>query len=332
MASGKKTVIVALIGNTFVGICKFIAWGFSGSGAMLSEAIHSVADVSNQALLLLGIQRSEAEASRRFRYGFAAERYFWALISAVGIFFLGCGVTVYHGIHVIMDGHEAHPGIADYSILSIAFLVEGWTLWVAVKGINHDRKDTPFFEFLSKSADPTPIAVLLEDFVACLGALVALAGILLSEYFHSAWPDGIASITIGVMLGFVAVFLVYKNHALIVGTSVDHEIENAVVDYLKGRSTVERIFDVKSRVLSAENYRLKMEIEFEGAVLAERVIETLDLKEIHERVKDDPEALKAFLMEFGDKVVDELGDEVDRIEEEIREQVPEAQHIDIEAD
>lgn len=331
MASGKKTVLAALIGNSFIGICKFIAFGFSGSGAMLSEAIHSVADVTNQALLLLGIKRSEAGANTKHIYGYGAEKFFWALISAVGIFFLGCGVTIYHGIHTIMDGHTANTGPWDYGILTLSLVVEGWTLWVAVKGINQDRGDVPFMKFLRESADPTPIAVLLEDAAACLGLIIALMGIFAAQYLEIAAADGIASITIGVLLGFVAIFLVYKNHALIIGMSVNTEVEDRVVDYLNARNSVGKILDFKSRVLTSKDYRIKMEVEFNGEVLADKVLKDVDLKKVFEEFNDE-KALRDYLRGFSKTIIEELGDEIDRLEAGIRKAVPEAKHIDIEAD
>jgi solute carrier family 30 (zinc transporter), member 9 len=331
MASGKKTVIAALAGNSVIGVCKFIAFAFSGSGAMLSEAIHSVADVTNQALLLLGIKRSEAAATREYSYGYGSETFFWALISAVGIFFLGCGVTIYHGIHTLTGDHLSHPGMWDYGILTMSLVIEGWTLWVAVKGINVDRKDVPFMKFLRESADPTPIAVLLEDAAACLGLMIALIGILCGQIYESSIPDGIASITIGVLLGFVAVFLIYKNHGLIIGMSVDQNVEKKVVDYLQSRSSVERILDFKSRVLSANRFHVKMEIEFHGEIIADKLLEEVDLEKLRKELNDE-ETFRAYLRKFADEVIEELGDEVDRIETDLRKEVPEAQHIDIETD
>jgi solute carrier family 30 (zinc transporter), member 9 len=330
MASGKKTVIAALAGNSFIGVCKFIAFAFSGSSAMLSEGIHSVADVSNQALLLLGIKRSEANATKKYSYGYGAETYFWALISAVGIFFLGCGVTVYHGISGLLHGHASHPGMWDYSILVLSLVVEGWTLWVAMKGINVDRGEIPFFKFVKESADPTPIAVLLEDAAACLGLVIALIGIFLGQ-MGFLLAESIASITIGILLGFVAVFLIYKNHGLIIGISVNKDVETKVIDYLNSRSSVERILDFKSRVLSANRYRIKMEVEFHGEIIADKLLTDVDFGKLAKELGDE-KALQSYLRKFADRVIEELGDEIDRIEKDLQKEIPEAQHIDIETD
>ena len=100
------TVLAAMAANLVIMVAKFVAFGITGSGAMLSEAIHTLADVLNQILLMVGIVRSEKPADGDYRYGYGQERFVWALISAVGIFFLGCGVTLYHGISSLMHPHE----------------------------------------------------------------------------------------------------------------------------------------------------------------------------------------------------------------------------------
>ena len=103
--SSRTSVIAALIGNTIVAIAKFVAFFVTGSGTMLSEGIHTVADVMNQLLLLIGIERSKRDPDEDFEYGYGQERFVWALISAVGIFFLGCGVTLYHGVNSLLNPH-----------------------------------------------------------------------------------------------------------------------------------------------------------------------------------------------------------------------------------
>jgi len=332
MSSGKAAVTAALAGNSVIAIAKFIAWSLSGSGAMLSEAIHSIADVSNQALLLLGIRRSERGADEKFAYGYGAERYFWALISAVGIFFLGCGVTVVHGLHTLQEGHVPEPSVWDYAILLLSLVIEGWTLGIAIRGLNADRGDKSFLEFLESSMDPTPVAVFLEDTAACLGLVIALIGIFLSQALESAVPDGLASILIGLLLGFVAVLLVRKNHDLLLGRRLEQDKVDELKDYLLTRSSVDRILDFKSRVISAESFKLKMEIDFNGEALARRLLESEDISVLRNRIGGADELFRAWIYEFSERLVDELGDEIDRIEAGLQEKLPGAKHIDIEAD
>ena len=139
--SSKTAVITAIVGNAFVMCAKFVAYFATGSGAILSEAIHTFADLLNQILLLVGIKRSAHGANEDYAYGFGAERYVWALISAVGIFFLGCGVTVYHGVSSLL--HETAP-VSGYGwavgVLVVSFLIEFYVLSVAVRSVR--RSDT----------------------------------------------------------------------------------------------------------------------------------------------------------------------------------------------
>jgi solute carrier family 30 (zinc transporter), member 9 len=106
-ASSMKAVLAALSGNTLVTTIKFVAFFLSGSGAMLSEAIHSAADTGNQVLLFLGLKRAGRERDREFHYGYGGERFIFGILSAAGIFFVGCGVTVYHGVTSLL--HLTRP-------------------------------------------------------------------------------------------------------------------------------------------------------------------------------------------------------------------------------
>ena len=125
MAGGSKTTVAAaIVGNGLVMVAKFVAFLFTGSGAMLSEAIHTLADLLNQILLMVGILRSDRLPTELYQYGFKSERYVWALISAVGIFFLGCGVTVYHGIRSLMHPHELEGLTWAIGVLIISLLID----------------------------------------------------------------------------------------------------------------------------------------------------------------------------------------------------------------
>ena len=104
--AGRLPVIAAIFGNTIVGLAKLVGFLITGSGAMFSEFIHSLADTANQSLLLIGVERSHKKANTEHPYGHGRERYIWALISACGIFFLGCGVTLYHGVVTLIEKHE----------------------------------------------------------------------------------------------------------------------------------------------------------------------------------------------------------------------------------
>ena len=221
-AQGSRgAVIAAIVGNSLVMVAKFIAFAFTGATSMFSEAIHTLADLLNQILLLVGIVRSEKSADPDFAYGYMAERYVWALISAVGIFFLGCGVTIYHGVESLFsDHHELKDVNWAVGVLIFSLILEGYVLWVAVKAGMQQAEGKPFLKFLRTEADPATVAVILEDSAACLGVIIAMVAIILSNVTGHAYWDAIGSITIGVLLGLIAVWLIYRNTQLLVGASI----------------------------------------------------------------------------------------------------------------
>lgn len=330
-SSSKGAVVAAIVGNTFVMIAKFVAFAFTMSGSMLSEAIHTLADVLNQILLLVGIVRSDKMPDEKYAYGYNAERYVWALISAVGIFFLGCGVTVYHGVSSLIQPHELHIDNIWWpvGVLIFSFLMEGYVLWIAVKAVNSQKGDTPFFEYLRKEADPAVVAIVLEDSAACLGVVIAGVAIVLAKVTgHSFW-DAIGSITIGVLLGAIACWLVWRNSQLLVGVSVPEHIQAQIAKIIQQNPAVEEIVDLKTRVLDTETYRIKADVRFDGEVLANKLHDKL--KPAYEKI-NSLEDFRAFAREFADDVVNLLAEEVDAIEDHIKRKVPKAQHMDIEAD
>src|SRR5688572_22512237 len=162
-ASSLKSVVAALLGNSFVCVIKLIAFIMSGSGAMLSEAIHSAADTGNQLLLFIGLKRGQKAADDRFHYGYGGERFIFGMLSAAGIFFIGCGITIYHGVTSLISPHMPQLTSVTFIVLATALVVEGGVLMFAVRGIAAQRGDLPFWEYVRERADPAAVAILLED-------------------------------------------------------------------------------------------------------------------------------------------------------------------------
>jgi zinc transporter 9 len=326
----KGAVVAAIIGNFLVMLAKFAAAIFTHSTAMMSEAIHTAADLLNQILLFVGIVRSTKSADPEFDYGYAAERYVWALISAVGIFFLGCGLSIFHGVESLLEEHHT---VKDTTwaivVLIFALVVEGWVLWVAVKAVLDQAEGKPFFNYMRTEADPATVAVVLEDAAACLGVIIAMVAIIMTQVTGHAYWDAIGSITIGVLLGLIAVWLIYRNTQLLVGASVPPKIRDQVRRIINDNPAVEEIVDMKTRVLDTETYRIKADIRFDGEALAEKLRPQVD--QAFEKIKS-PEDLHKFAKDFADDVVELLADEIDAIEKKIQQEIPKARHMDLEAD
>ena len=335
MAGGSKTAVYAAIGgNSLVMVAKFAAFAVTGSGTMLSEGIHSVADVSNQALLAFGISQSERGPDAQHPYGYGRARYIWALISAVGIFFLGCGVSVTHGISSLFgEAHEVSSLGWAAGVLLFALVVEGATLVIAYQTVRKQAQEAgqSFRTFFRSGEDPVGIAVLLEDGAAVLGVLLAGAALVLAHYTHDPRWDAVGSIVIGLLLGAVAIFLVNRNRSALLGESISPERLARLQAALAEDPAVESVSDVKATIMGAGNIRFKAEIEFHGDVLARKWLAQRSFEGVHVTL-DSPEAVREYLVEYTSYVVDALGDEIDRIEEKIREVDPGVLHVDLETD
>ncbi len=331
MAKGGKggAVFLALLGNTFLTVMKFVAFLLSGSGAMLAEAVHSGADTGNQFLLYLGVRRSVLPPDSQFHYGYGAERFLFALLAAIGIFVLGCGVSVYHGVHNLMAPPELSFSWLTFAVLGVSLVVDLFVLTKAIAEMNEVRQDQSLREFMRQSSDPALLAVLFEDFVATTGVLVAAAGILLSHFTGNPVFDAIASIVIGLLLGAIAVWLGMKNRELLLGRAIPLSIQKEIVAYLESSPSIQRVRRVKTRIVGSEQYKIACEVDFDGRYLA-----GLDADWAVERMRGltTDEDRRRFAIEFGEHLMDRVGAEVDRLEAELMERHPHLVHIEIETD
>ncbi len=320
---------MALIGNGVLTALKVVAFMISGSGAMLSEAVHSGADTANQGLLYFGMRRSLRPPDSRFHYGYGADRYVFALMSAMGIFILGCGVTVYHGVHSLMHPPTITFSWLTFAVLGAAIVIDGYVFLLAIREVNIGRGKKGFLEFIRSSTDPTLIAVLFEDFVATAGAAIAMAGIGLANATGNPVYDSITSIIIGALLGLMAVWLGWRNRQLILGPAIPKETQAAVMRFLKDHRSVQEVHSLRTRVVAAGSFRIAADIDFDGAYLGK-----LHAEWLAEQGKDANGAAdwERIASEFGEKVVNDLAKEVDDVEEQIVEKFPEIHHIDMEAD
>lgn len=336
MAGGSKAAVYSAIGaNTLVMFAKFSGFFLTGSGTMLAEGIHSMADVGNQALLVVGMKRSQLPADAEHPFGYGRDAFIWSLMSAVGIFFIGCGVTVAHGVHGLLSDlpHEVGDPTLNLGILGFAFIAEGISLAIAIRGLATaaQARGQGFWDHVRHTDDPFAVAVLLEDSAAVLGVVIAFVCVLLGALTHQPWWDAIGSIVIGVLLGAVALFLTAKNRSMLIGRSISSKDQAALEALLESDPAVEHVVLARGEVAGADAYRISAEIELDGHHLAKLWLDGRDQDSILAQVADAA-SMPAFLGEFADDIVEMVGDEVDRIEERIREAIPRAQSVDLEPD
>lgn len=329
-ASGLKSVITAVIGNTSVAFLKIIGFFMTGSSVMLSEGIHSIADTANQTFLYLGIKRSERPADEDYQYGYRQERFFWALISACGIFFLGAGVTFYQGLTSIFKQEPAHIDSWMFVILFVSLILESYSLMTAYKEARHAAKDEPILSYLKHSGDPTILAVIYEDTAALLGISIAFLSIVLTQLTGSFFWDGLGSILISLLLATVSILLMIANRAFILNKSVPRHFREQIKKALLDEDLVDEIHDLKTTMIGVDGFIVKVEIEANGHFLAEKIFNSGNMKDEYEEIEDYNDFVK-YSSRLCDRTTRIMGREIDGIEKRIIEKIPNIQHIDIES-
>lgn len=323
------SVAFALLGNGIITVLKFVWFLLSGSGAMFSEAIHSFADTLNQSFLMIGIQRSTKAADRHHVYGFRKERFFWALISACGIFFIWAGVTTYHGILSIFEGKEILLNTFILIVLAISLILEWGTFAIAIRELIHANPHKKFRNLL-KHGDPITLAVIYEDGLAVLWVLIATTSLLLYQWTGNHIRDSIGSIVIWVLLWVMAIFLISKNRKFLIGTAIPEDIKEGIIELLEQDPLIEKVLDFKSNILDLDTYHIKCEIECNGTGLMKEIGRNNFLKNEYEEVKENYSDFLEFCIDYAGRVPRIIGTRIDTIEKKIKEKFPQVRHIDIE--
>ncbi|KAD6794817.1 hypothetical protein E3N88_05713 [Mikania micrantha] len=334
----QRAVSTALWCNFLVFSLKFGVWLATSSHVMLAEVVHSVADFANQALLLYGLNSSKRAPDALHPYGYSKERFVWSLISAVGIFCLGSGATIIHGVQNLWTSQP--PGNIMYAALVIggSFIIEGASLAVAVHAVRKGAaaEGMTVRDYVWRGHDPTSVAVMTEDSAAVTGLVIAAASLVAVKMTGNPIYDPIGSIIVGNLLGVVAIFLIQRNRHALIGRAIDDHDMKRVLEFLKNDPVVDSVYDCKSEVIGPGFFRFKAEIDFNGVKLVQNHLSRTGPEEWAKKFrnaakeKDDTELLKIMSF-YGEEVVTALGSEVDRLEKEIQEIVPGIRHVDIEA-
>ena len=258
----KKVIYAALIGNGLIAVTKFAAASFTGSSAMLSEAVHSVVDTGNQGLLLYGIHRSNRPADDAYPFGYSREIYFWAFVVAILIFAVGSGVSTYEGVQKILNPHPITNPMINYVVLGFAIVFEAVAWTIAYKAFNRTRGSRGIFEEVRRSKDPTIFTVLFEDTAAMAGLIVALFGILAAQYLDLEWADGAASIVIGVILALTAVLLAYETKGLLIGEAARDELVAGVREIVSATASVRHLNELRTMHMGPSDVLLALSLDF----------------------------------------------------------------------
>ena len=251
-SGGTRAIIAAFLANLGIAITKFIAWFFSGSTSMLAEGVHSVADAGNQLLLILGGRKAQKAADKEHPFGYGRERYVYAFVVSIILFSVGGVFSIYEGIDKIQHPHELEVPWLPILVLSIAIVLESFSLRTAIKESNHVRGRQTWVQFVRRAKAPELPVVLLEDVAALLGLVFALFGVGLTIITGNSLFDAIGTLMIGTLLIIVAIVLGMETKSLLVGEGANDDdlqkIEQAILD----GPEAERIIHMKTLYLGPD--------------------------------------------------------------------------------
>jgi len=273
MASGStKAILAAFFANLGIAIAKFVGYAFTSSSSMLAEAIHSVADTSNQALLLLGSRRATRDATPDHPFGFGRERYFWSFIVALVLFTLGGLFAIYEGVHKLGEAsHEVSNVQWAIGILLFGILLEGYSFHTAVRASRAIKGQASWWEFIRHSRTPELPVVLLEDFGALMGLALALLGVSIAAITGDSRWDAYGTISIGVLLVVIAAVLVFEMKSLLIGESALGSMRKTIVRAIEETPDVNRLLHMRTQHIGPDELLVAAKIQLKPGLDTARV-------------------------------------------------------------
>ncbi|HQW20301.1 MAG TPA: cation diffusion facilitator family transporter [Rhodocyclaceae bacterium] len=239
-----SAIIYALSANAGIAASKGIAAVYTGSSAMLAEAVHSSADCANQLLLLLGLKQARREPTPDHPLGFGKASYFWSFMVALLLFSMGGAFSIYEGAHKLSHPEPLENPWIAIGVLAFGFILEAWSLRGCIREIREKAGNVSLWRYFRESRESELIVVMGEDIAALAGLALALGAVLLSMITGNPAYDAWGSIAVGSLLVIIAVFLGIEIHGLLIGQSAAPEARQAISDWLAARGEIAQLYNV----------------------------------------------------------------------------------------
>jgi cation diffusion facilitator family transporter len=286
-SGGTRAIIAALIANAGIAVAKFVGYLITGSSSMLAEAVHSVADTSNQGLLLLGGRTARRRATQEHPFGYGRDRYFYSFVVALLLFTLGSVFALYEGIHKLESHEPLTSPIVAVGILVVAIGLETYSFRTAIHESRPLKGSGTWWQFIRQAKVPELPVVLLEDLGALVGLVLALFGVGLSVLTGDPVWDAIGTICIGVLLGVIAIILIIEMKSLLIGEGAAPPVLADIVSALES-GDVQRVIHIKTQYIGPEEILVAAKIALAPGLPLEGVAAAIDGAEarVRERVPD----------------------------------------------
>jgi cation diffusion facilitator family transporter len=282
-------VVGALFANALITVLKFIAAGITGSSGMMAEALHSLADTTNQVFLLLGLRFYRRPASEKHPFGHGKERFFWSFIAAIFIFGVGATYAIYEGVVKLYHPHAPEQLGWAYGVLAASFFIEGGSIALAIYQEMREARHEgmKFAEYLRESKDPTAKTVLFEDSAALVGILIAAGGLYLTEHHTGpgggAYWDGVASISIGVVLAVVAFTLGRTSRGLLLGEAATEKVRERIREAILEHPNVCGVIELLTMHLGPKQILINAHVNFRDELETDDIEQTIN--EVEQNIK-----------------------------------------------
>ena len=278
-----RAILAALLANAGIAVAKFVGYLITNSSSMLAEAVHSVADTSNQALLLFGQRQARKEADRLHPFGYGRSRYFYSFVVALVLFSLGSVFALYEGYHKLTHHQGLTSPMVAIAILLVAIALESYSFRTAIKESRPLKGGGSWWRFIRNSRNPELPVVLLEDAGALTGLMLALVGVGMSTLTGDAIWDGLATMAIGVLLGGIAIILMVEMHSLLIGEGATAGQDSEIRAALEGTANVDRLIHLRTQYLGPEELLVAAKIALPPRVDLPTVAATIDAAEARVR-------------------------------------------------
>jgi cation diffusion facilitator family transporter len=282
-SGGTKAIIAALLANAGIALAKFVGYLVTGSSSMLAESVHSVADTSNQGLLLLGGKRAQRVATSDHPFGYGRDRYFYSFVVALLLFSLGSVFALYEGIHKLESHEPLTSPLVAVIILVVAIGLERYSFRTAIRESRPLKGKLSWWGFIRQSKSPELPVVLLEDFGALIGLILALLGVGLSVLTGNAVFDALGTIAIGILLGVIAVILIVEMKSLLIGEGAAQPVLRRIVGAIEEGDPVQRVIHIRTQYLGPEELLVAAKIALAPCTTIEDVARTIDEAELRVR-------------------------------------------------
>jgi len=293
-----RAVFFALGGNLLIATIKYIVSFITGSAAMLAESIHSTADSMNQVFLLIGNKRAKKRPDELHSFGYAKEVFFWSMMVAVLLFFVGAMFSIYEGINKLSHHEQVENAMWIFIVIGCSILIEAKSFHVAYTEFRKTHKQ-PILRAIRESTDVNLVVILLEDFAALVGLIIVVLSTVLALLVHPVF-DAIGSVLVGVLLFFISLVLINEVKNLIIGESIPRDQRNRIKQIVHSHKEIKHINRLQTMVMGNHRYLVLISVDIDDDLTGYKIEDLID--KLKTEIRKETEGIENIYIEVKDSI------------------------------